>query len=290
MINSYDFKIAHPKTFKQVCSHDRLLVHYKCPQNTEHLNVFNHYNDIVFTLDGKKKLHHDLKTVELTSNQAVFVRKSAFTQEMYYTAGWEVIALSLSDDYLKQLLHQFQASISVSDVPEPTADMLLEIHVNDRLKTCFLSMLTYMDDSQSKNLDDILDLKFRELVYNIITDPKNKAILAYLVHLTDQVKIPIWEIMDANYMYNLTIEEYARLAGRSLASFKRDFKEYYRTSPGKWLKEKRLYRAKNYLVSSNKQISEIAFICGFENLSHFSRIFKDTYHMSPKAFRLSKKV
>ncbi len=86
-------------------------------------------------------------------------------------------------------------------------------------------------------------------------------------------------------MYNLTLEEYAKLCGRSLASFKRDFEKIYQTTPGKWLKEKRLAHAKFLLETTDLNISEIVMEAGFENTSHFARIFKNQYGHPPLKFR-----
>jgi len=91
--------------------------------------------------------------------------------------------------------------------------------------------------------------------------------------------------MEANYMFNLTIDEYARIAGRSTASFKREFQEHYGTSPGKWLTNRRLEHTKLLLTTSKKTIGEIIYDCGFENVSHFSRVFKENYGVSPLQFR-----
>ena len=86
-------------------------------------------------------------------------------------------------------------------------------------------------------------------------------------------------------MFDLKLEEFAALSNRSLSKFKRDFKDYYKTSPGKWLTEQRLLLAKSKLSSSKKTIQEIAFDCGFNNASHFSRAFKKQYAISPTHFR-----
>jgi AraC-like DNA-binding protein len=91
--------------------------------------------------------------------------------------------------------------------------------------------------------------------------------------------------MEANYMYNLKLSEYAQLANRSLSAFKREFAAFYGTSPGKWLAEKRLARAKSQVETTQKSISEIAFENGYENNSHFSRVFKKRYGKSPFHFR-----
>jgi len=82
----------------------------------------------------------------------------------------------------------------------------------------------------------------------------------------------------------MEIKDFANIANRSLSTFKRDFKKHYNTSPGKWITNRRLERAKAFLETTDKAISEVAFECGFKNASHFSRVFKKKFNTSPSAF------
>jgi AraC-like DNA-binding protein len=110
-------------------------------------------------------------------------------------------------------------------------------------------------------------------------------LLAYVSGLVDQYKTPLWQIMESNFMFNLSISEYSRLSQRSVSTFKRDFNSVYKTTPGKWLINKRLGYAKDVLESSMKSINEIAYESGFENSSHFSRVFKEKHMMTPVQYR-----
>jgi transcriptional regulator GlxA family with amidase domain len=110
-------------------------------------------------------------------------------------------------------------------------------------------------------------------------------LLAYIINLSDNFKKPIWQVMENNYMYNLNIGEFAQISSRSLASFKRDFFDYYKTTPGKWLTRRRLERARLLLHTTKLSISDVVFSSGFENTSHFSRIFKEKFGLSPLQFR-----
>lgn len=103
---------------------------------------------------------------------------------------------------------------------------------------------------------------------------------------TQSSKINIEDVMLNNFQYSLKIEEFAILCGRSLSSFKRDFKKQYRTTPSLWLKDKRLKYAKELLLESNLNINEICFESGFINSSHFIRSFKTKYSLSPNKFKL----
>jgi transcriptional regulator GlxA family with amidase domain len=136
--------------------------------------------------------------------------------------------------------------------------------------------------------ENLLELKFKELLFNIFSNPANKGLVAYANSLCDSHKPSLLEIMEANYTFNLSIAQFARLAQRSLAAFKREFAGYYQTTPGKWLLQKRLEYAEHLLETSNKNINEITDECGFENATHFSRVFKEKFGLSPLLYRKQK--
>jgi transcriptional regulator GlxA family with amidase domain len=72
---------------------------------------------------------------------------------------------------------------------------------------------------------------------------------------------------------------------RSLSSFKREFQRCYGMPPGRWLLERRLERASALLNTTSMNVTQIAFECGFESSSHFSRAFKDKFGRTPRTFR-----
>ena len=57
MINTHDDIIAHPDKFKQLSVRDLLFVYFKCPQVERFQQVYNHYNQITFSLRGERILH-----------------------------------------------------------------------------------------------------------------------------------------------------------------------------------------------------------------------------------------
>src|SRR5678815_4023753 len=90
MNNTYDFRVARPDIIKQLAVKDILFAYYKCPQVDKILHVFSHYNEIAFTLSGKKTMHHREKSWTLTDNTSLFIRKTAYKAEKYDFEGWEV--------------------------------------------------------------------------------------------------------------------------------------------------------------------------------------------------------
>jgi AraC family transcriptional regulator, exoenzyme S synthesis regulatory protein ExsA len=101
-------------------------------------------------------------------------------------------------------------------------------------------------------------------------------------------KTSLQRVMEENYCYNLRLEDFARLATRSLSAFKRDFFRVYKTTPGKWLIERRLDHALHLLTHTDKTVSETAFESGFESASHFSRVFRQRFGVSPVSMRRQK--
>lgn len=79
--------------------------------------------------------------------------------------------------------------------------------------------------------------------------------------------------------------ELADLLGISTRQLERLFGRYLNTSPKRYITEMRLHRARNLIVQSEQSITEIAMACGFNSTSHFSKVFRSHYGISPLAQR-----
>ncbi len=284
MLNIYNYQIAHPETFTQLSVRDLMFVYYKCPQAEKLVQLYNHYNLILFSLKGERILHQGGKSWVVRKEASFFQRKTAYVQQLGKYQDWEVLAFYIPDEFLIQFANEFRDSLPKWKLPKLSKEMLIEINLNDAIRTYFYSILPYFTQKQAPS-EKLVELKFKELLFNILSNPDNKEVLTYILGLNEDYKPPIWQIMEKNYMYNLTLSELAQISGRSLTSFKRDFYEYYHTTPGKWLTEKRLQHAKMLLNTTKLPVSEIAFNSGFENVSHFSRIFKEKFGSSPLHFK-----
>jgi AraC-like DNA-binding protein len=94
-------------------------------------------------------------------------------------------------------------------------------------------------------------------------------------------KLDLVQFIEQNYMFNLPLKEFGYLTGRSLTTFKKDFKTTFRSSPGKWLTQKRLELAHYQIFEQKRKPSEVYLDVGFENLSHFSYAFKKRFGYNP---------
>lgn len=160
---------------------------------------------------------------------------------------------------------------------------LINIGSNALLSGFVLDMRRYFE--QPKILtEELIKLKIRELIHLLVSlgDPKVNATLRQLFQ-TPNYKFQ--EVIHSNLYTNLKLEELAFLCGLSLSSFQRKFKSTFDTSPKQYILGKRLEKGKSLLEKTDLSIAEIAYSCGFEDASHFSKSFSSTFQKSPKAFR-----
>jgi AraC-like DNA-binding protein len=285
-MNIYEIQKANKEIFTQFSLKGTLFVYYKCPQREKIVQLYSPYNQFTFCLNGRKTFHQADSSLTISKNSGYLLKRTAYHEELWDFNEWEPMAFYLKDDYLKEIYNEFRPHLPLNDLPNPPKDMIITMDINDQIRECYTSLIPYFYQKLPLP-ESILEMKFKELLYNILANPANKLILSYINSLADGYTTPLWEIMEKNYMYDLKIAEYALLTNRSIASFKRDFKTYYGISPGKWLTEKRLQRAKMFLETSHKAIGDIVFESGFKNVSHFSRLFKEHFGNSPTSYRNS---
>jgi AraC-like DNA-binding protein len=90
-------------------------------------------------------------------------------------------------------------------------------------------------------------------------------------------RIDLEAFMQKNYKFNVTIERFAFLTGRSLSAFKRDFKTIFHETPNRWLVKRRLQEARFLIEEKGQKPTDIYQDLGFEDLSHFSFAFKKEF-------------
>lgn len=95
----------------------------------------------------------------------------------------------------------------------------------------------------------------------------------------------VFEYMNTNYNKAVTLAEVARIANMPEASFSRFIKKRTGKTFIDSLNEIRLGHASRMLIDTTNTIAEIAYKCGFNNISNFNRIFKRKKFCIPKEFR-----
>ncbi len=93
------------------------------------------------------------------------------------------------------------------------------------------------------------------------------------------------EYIRSNLHRKILLEELAETAALSPTYFHSIFTQTMGTTPNDFITELRLAKAKEMLVKTKLQISEVGMECGFENIPYFSFVFHKHIGISPREFR-----
>lgn len=138
------------------------------------------------------------------------------------------------------------------------------------------------------------ELKYRnmlsELWYNLSTNLQREVNVSSISRKSTINEKRLKEMLSfihSNYQREITIDEIAKSANISKSECFRCFKNVIDKKPFTYLNEYRLKHAVNLLMTTDLQVTEICFSCGFNHISYFGKIFRQYYGMTPKQFRNS---
>ncbi len=283
MVNFQERVLTYPQYCRQFTCSESLITVFTCPPEARLMqnkmaDVWSHENYIFYVLQGKKIWHTAEGDYEINSGDCVLVMKGACILEQFFEIGFCVVLFFIPDEFICDTLKNRSAPISITNRKYKP---IIFLEATETLQSFFVSMYAYFSATSTPD-KSLLELKFRELILNIADNPGNVEGLSYFCSLMSEPKsVSLERVMNDNYCFNLSLEQYAVLCNRSLSAFKRDFKKQFTSTPGKWLLEKRLQKARYLLINMGKTVSEAAFEAGFENLSHFSKSYKDRFSISP---------
>jgi AraC-like DNA-binding protein len=263
---SYTNYISHAGIFFTCTEKKELVSENIVP---EHILIHVYSGKITVTTADKKYF--------LTKGQTALFSRNQLAKFVKEPVG-EIACKSVTVFFTQEFLQHFYATQPLLDqkIQNPKIVQLKEHPLLDNL---FQSIEGYSNLSESFLPDELTQLKVKEAITIVRTLDKNADLI--LSDFSEPHKIDLAAFMLKNFIFNISIPRFANLTGRSLATFKRDFKKTFSTSPQKWLTEKRLEQA-HFLIAEKKQKpSEVYLDVGFENLSHFSSAFKQAFGYNP---------
>jgi len=181
----------------------------------------------------------------------------------------------------EEITNEFLNNVKTSNTENISKNLILEYDQNLRLFTDTLITLY-----RGKNQHQFTKPKLLELLYLISVSKKGPEFVSKLFQLKKRTKKNIKTFMLENFDKPLDIEDYSYLTGRSISTFRRDFKSKFGVSPKKWLIERRMEKAALLLKETNSSVTNIAQQVGYENISHFIKIFQNKFNISPKQFQI----
>lgn len=283
MINLYE-DIKTEKHYNKFEIGELLFAEYKCPLEEKFVGIWTKTDYLVHVVSGKKTWHTTNGSWTAEAGQTLYFKKGAAIVEQHFEQEFCLLLFFIPDDFIRNVVKEYSAELENTPLKYDSVESTVRINNDIGLSVFFQSMISYFSGLE-KPSEHLLKLKLKELILSILTSRNNPALSSYFRSLVNTKSPLVKDIMEENFRFNLSLENFAELCHRSLSSFKRDFIKHFKESPGKWLLNKRLEYSAILLRNNNMNISQILFDCGFENLSHFSRAFKEKFGMSPTQFR-----
>ena len=235
-----------------------------------------------YVYSGEMILENGKESIHVRKGECVFIPRDhhiTMYKKPYGGEGYCGIFLMFTRQFLREMFGVLGRPGDVSKCGKLDSGVM-KLPDTVELASLFASMSPYMNP-EVKPKDNFMGVKLQEGLMALLAIDDRFA--PTLFDFNEPWKIDIMEFLEDNYMCDLTIEEIAHYTGRSLATFKRDFKKISDLTPEKWLIRKRLEVAYDMVRSGKKKIMEVYTEVGFRNPSHFSTAFKRHFGVAPTA-------
>ncbi len=242
----------------------------------------------IYFSEGRARINSPIEQVAAASGEAVILKCGSYFADLltYSEANrYEILVVHLYKDIL-QMIYKNEMPAFVKNVENRSFVGYVASH--DVVKKFVESLYFYFDNPELVN-DELLELKYRELILLLLQTKNNNSIISLFTDLFAPRNVSIKEVVNNHIFSGLSVEDLATLTNLSVSTFTRSFQTLFNDTPANYIKRKRLERAKDLLAMSDLSVSEIAFQTCFTDVAHFSRSFKTAYHCSPSEYRLSLK-
>ncbi|MEM9525871.1 MAG: AraC family transcriptional regulator [Bacteroidota bacterium] len=255
------------------------------PVNKREGYVSNHVISIILAGEQRIVTYEDEEIV-VSAGEVLLIPRG-----MYYTTD----LLPVDGSPFRCLLFYFddaavRAFLATSKVVElPTHDLPdhLRLGLVPAMRTFTENLLQLYRGTDLGN-ENILRLKQQEMLHLLNEAVGAERLARFLFRLTLPRKRNLRSFMEANYTKPLTMEDYAYLTGRSVSSFRRDFKANFSTTPLQWLRGKRMDRALELFENPSASVGAVSREVGYQNTSYFIRGFRERMGLSPKQYLLKR--
>lgn len=252
---------------------------YFGPQISPEQFISEHF--FLYLITGTMTGYDGHKSYTVKAGEYCIARKNhlARYQKQKDKGQFEKVVMVFEEAFLKEFKKKYAVSGGTSDLKD--AFVVLK---KDKLVPNFITSLEPYYNEAGEIDKTFSKIKREELLLILLRT--NTELSKIIFNFDSPEKIDLEAFMNRNYKFNVSLDRFAYLTGRSLSIFKRDFKQIFSDTPGHWLIQKRLQEAYFLINKKGKKPSEIYIDLGFEDLSHFSFVFKKKFGFNPTNLRM----
>lgn len=263
----------------EICRH----VHHE--PYKKNLFLKDHY--LLFVTEGTHKVKLGEQLITINQGELLLMKKASYVEFQKYGNPdngyiYESVSFSLKKEVLIDFIKQVKGDYSNDTAILPD----ITVHpFGDRLKAFLSSLKPYFIDNDTVD-KGLFKMKILELLYDL--SQLNPNFLLQLVEINQTITSDIVNVIEDNYYKPCGIADLAFMSGRSLSTFRREFFTLFQTTPARWIQEKRLSKARDLFKATDLSIADVCYEVGYENISHFSRLYKKHFGFNPSETKSQK--
>ncbi|WP_168121169.1 AraC family transcriptional regulator [Paenibacillus sp. HB172176] len=261
-----------------------------CPADTPLLDLHWHEElELLLLTEGKARFRVDSAEYDLAAGEAIFINTGelhageklgeqpcSFVAIVLHPQMFKSSAVDLiHDQYIIPLLQKkYQVPVHLNGERGSEVTGLLRelIALNEEKPPAF--------ELLAKGLLSIAIAKLLQL-----GEPAEQANKADAGTYNIERLKTVLTYIEAHYKEPIALAQLAKLLAMSESYFCRFFKSMTKESPVAYMNAYRLQKAAYLLLTSNKNVMEVALDTGFKHMSYFNTVFKQRYGCSPSAYR-----
>ena len=276
--------ILNKKSSKyQIIHFNGMMVAGVCESTSnEKIELYFPYTVLVFMEKGTSYIRYGDEEFKFPPESYFLLRKytpcTFFKTYEPSEGGAKFYVFTLRSEFLRAAIAQFNFPKNLQAV----GARVLQLESTPALMSAMASIKERVEQQEGFT-KKTLEGTTKEILDAITGTNGNLAAIFKIYALA--ARVDLVHFMQYNYLRNVTIEQLAKEAGRSLSTFHREFKLIFNETPHRWIMQRRLEYAKKILLNSNKKVIEICQEAGFQDLTHFGKVFKKQYGISPSTMQ-----
>ena len=266
------------KKGKTIVSKGIVLARYCTQVSQEKLALLINHNLLSIVYSGSKFLKTAQGDITINAGEAFFLPKGEYVfSEVCSSEDYSCLVIFFDDNLTAKLFSELPHKNS--NTANTKSEKFFKVAMTPLLNNCADSMVLLLDEKFAHQ-DELMALKLKEMMLLLLEGEHGNAFLSFFKNSLFG-KCDIVLFMEENFDKNLNIAEFAKLSGRSLGGFKKEFQKYFGEAPSKWLLKKRLERGRFLIEQMGYAVGSAAINSGFKSHAHFSRLYKQEYKKTP---------
>ncbi len=268
-------------------ANDSIIIHaYSAPVGSFKGKSILHKNAISLVISGEKTMHFADKSVYINPDEFHFLSAGncLVTMNLSPKQAFSSILIFFDDEVLAGFYLKYNELITRIKSKEKIENEPYLAFKKDAFVLNFISSLNLLISNNHELSMQMRQLKFEELMLHLLEKYPARILSFQNIKNKNLSAFHIRKVVETNVVNNMGIDDMAFLCNMSISTFKRRFAEIYKTSPAKWILQRRMELAKE-LLQNNEKPGEVFYKIGYQNHSSFSQAFKQTYGITPKEFR-----